>query len=426
MSEGVETRLDRLESLVEQQQATIEDQQETIQKQRERIAELDADDKGDVMMNRRTALQAGGILGLLGVGAGAASADAQGSVGTSSDPLNTVHVEELNGGVTGNSALTSLAGNGLTIAGGSLDIESGAVGSGELASDSVTVAGNSVSLGGSTGVDYVDLGDTGSSFPIPNSDIANASVTVAGNSVSLGGSTGIAHGDLSSVASNDHHTRPSAGSGLTENGDTFDLKNNISVETVGFGSSWAIGYSSSNQIQLAYEGAYGGIVGFLPNKDKKIRLGKSDRRFKALYAHDGTINTSDARLKENVADISDGLERVDDIRPVSYEWTDEDNSETRLGFIAQELDDAVPEAVNHPNDEDGYLGVTYDMVLPVAVDAIQTQQDRIESLEAESESLQAENEQLRERNANLESRLERIETELGIDATASRQGVADD
>lgn len=70
-----------------------------------------------------------------------------------------------------------------------------------LENDSVTVAGNSVSLGGSTTVDYIDLNDTGSSFPIPNSDLSNSSVTVAGNSVSLGGSTAVSVSDLSDVAS---------------------------------------------------------------------------------------------------------------------------------------------------------------------------------------------------------------------------------
>jgi hypothetical protein len=66
----------------------------------------------------------------------------------------------------------------------------------DIATQSVTVAGNSVSLGGSTGVDYIDLGDTGSSFPIPNADLSNSSVSVAGNSVSLGGSTGVDFADL--------------------------------------------------------------------------------------------------------------------------------------------------------------------------------------------------------------------------------------
>jgi fibronectin-binding autotransporter adhesin len=110
--------------------------------------------------------------------------------------VSDVQTDSLAGGVTGGTDLTSLTGNGLVLAGGALGIAGGGVGSTELANDSVTVAGNTVSLGSSTGVNYVDLGDTGSSFPIPNGDLSNSSVTVTagnglknGGTVSLGGAT---------------------------------------------------------------------------------------------------------------------------------------------------------------------------------------------------------------------------------------------
>jgi hypothetical protein len=170
-------------------------------------------------------LKAGGLAALLFGGVGTASADPQGQVGTSSHPLKKLYTEELNGGITGDTALTDMTGTGLQIASGSLDIDSNGVGSTELASDSVTVAGNTVSLGATTPVDYVDLADTGNSFPIPNSDLANDSVTIAGNEVALGGSTtlAISHTALSDVNPGNHHTRPSAGDGLTETDNTFSV-----------------------------------------------------------------------------------------------------------------------------------------------------------------------------------------------------------
>ncbi len=77
----------------------------------------------------------------------------------------------------------------------------------DFSTNSLTVAGNSVSLGSSTAVDYIDLNDTGSSFPIPNTDLSNSSVSIAGNSVALGGSTVVNHSDLSNIGTGDHHTR---------------------------------------------------------------------------------------------------------------------------------------------------------------------------------------------------------------------------
>jgi len=180
----INDRLDRLESLVEQQQ-------ETIEKQRERIAELEGDPDGKEnpdetvsAVSRRDALTAGGVLALLVGGVGTASAGAQGQVGSSADPLQTLYTEELNGGVADDTAVTDLPGNGLTISDGSLGIASGGVDTDELASDSVTVAGNAVSLGGSTAID---------------------------------------HSDLAGIGSSDHHTKPTAGVGLSGT-DTFSVE----------------------------------------------------------------------------------------------------------------------------------------------------------------------------------------------------------
>lgn len=117
MSE-IDDRLDRLESQLDQQQqqiddqqATIEDQQDriesqqaTIEAQREEISDLQDDDSTaateaeSTVLNRRNALKAGGLLALLFGSAGTASADSQGQVGTSSDPLNALYTDEVRDG----------------------------------------------------------------------------------------------------------------------------------------------------------------------------------------------------------------------------------------------------------------------------------------------------------------------------------------
>lgn len=121
-------RLDRLESLVEDQQETIEEQQETIEDQRERVAELESADTDEEAtaptrpVSRRDAIKAGGLVGLFGLGAGTASADPQGHIGTDTDPLQTLYTEELDGGVTGGTAVSDLHGAGLSIASGALKL----------------------------------------------------------------------------------------------------------------------------------------------------------------------------------------------------------------------------------------------------------------------------------------------------------------
>lgn len=61
-----------------------------------------------------------------------------------------------------------------------------------------------------------------------------------------------------------------------------------------------------------------------------------------------TYNTSsDYRLKTNVREITDGLERVNALRPVAFDWI---NGGPGEGFIAHEVQEVVPLAVTGEKD----------------------------------------------------------------------------
>ena len=192
---AIERRLDRLETQLEAQQETIESQQARIEEQAAIIEEQRDQLDDDVVVNRRTALKAGGLLGLVGLGAGTASADAQGSVGTSSDPLNKLYTEELNGGVTGEESLTNLAGSGLTIDGSGNLKTSGGSSTSKLETSGSTV----------TALEVLD----GSSSVGASSDTATPPIVLGGHpSNSTGGSSvkgaTIAGGGGDSGSSNDN------------------------------------------------------------------------------------------------------------------------------------------------------------------------------------------------------------------------------
>jgi len=104
---SIEDRLDTLESVVDEQQAQIEAheetiaaQQETIDAQRERLAAVENDGGVSMPISRRGALTAGGALGLLGLGAGTASAQGSGRIGTPDTPVSEVYTNALS--VNGN------------------------------------------------------------------------------------------------------------------------------------------------------------------------------------------------------------------------------------------------------------------------------------------------------------------------------------
>jgi hypothetical protein len=72
----------------------------------------------------------------------------------------------------------------------------------------------------------------------------------------------------------------------------------------------------------------------LPATDNTINLGSGSFRFNTVFASNGTINTSDSRLKTDVTDLSYGINEIMQLRPVAFNWRDQENQNKKLGLIA--------------------------------------------------------------------------------------------
>ena len=107
---------------------------------------------------------------------------------------------------------------------------------------------------------------------------------------------------------------------------------------------------------------------------------------------DGTLTTatSDVRLKTDIATLDNALNKVLQLRGVSFKWKDNPDMGSRIGFIAQEMEPVLPELV-FTNEADGYKGVNYAEVTAVLVEAVKEQQKMIEELKAEIEQLKKNN-----------------------------------
>jgi hypothetical protein len=90
--------------------------------------------------------------------------------------------------------------------------------------------------------------------------------------------------------------------------------------------------------------------------------------------------TSDARLKENVADADDAASLIDAIQVRKFDWKS-DGSHQRYGFVAQELVEVAPEAVHSPEDPDEMMAVDYSKLVPMLVKEIQSLRARVAQLE---------------------------------------------
>jgi hypothetical protein len=97
-------------------------------------------------------------------------------------------------------------------------------------------------------------------------------------------------------------------------------------------------------------------------------------------------STSDYRLKELVAPLNGGLARVNALKPSVYKW--KSNGSAGEGFLAHELAEVVPAAVNGEKDavnDDGSIkaqSIDMSRVVPILVAAIKELTARVQTLEA--------------------------------------------
>jgi hypothetical protein len=112
--------------------------------------------------------------------------------------------------------------------------------------------------------------------------------------------------------------------------------------------------------------------------------------------------SSDRRLKTEIAPIADALTQALRLRGVTFGWVDParqgDQSSKQTGLIAQEVEHVFPEWVT--TDRDGYKAVTTQGFPGLAVEAIRLLHDR--------------NRQLRTRLGRAQERLTRIESSLEL------------
>ena len=106
--------------------------------------------------------------------------------------------------------------------------------------------------------------------------------------------------------------------------------------------------------------------------------------------------TSDERLKENIEDMPDMLDKVIQLQPRLFDWKEGarpgrlDTEEYRsgdFGFIAQEMSAVLPCMVSVGQDKEKLQGVNYGKLTSVLAKAIQELNQKIVDLQAEVDSL---------------------------------------
>jgi len=182
--------------------------------------------------------------------------------------------------------------------------------------------------------------------------------------------------DLPSFNDANNNTIPSTGHPYS----MLRLERNSSVQSNAF--SWSFGvydefefagsaggftdpYDCQNCLSLAYEtGGFGAMYQFSFGDNGNFQM------------------ASDARLKENISDVSSSLNKLMELSPKKYHyiWSDKNHNRKSSGFLAQDVQKVFPDLVSsirQPNGE-RTLMMNYIGLIPHITKGLQEQQDIID------------------------------------------------
>jgi hypothetical protein len=102
-----------------------------------------------------------------------------------------------------------------------------------------------------------------------------------------------------------------------------------------------------------------------------------------------TNTSSDENLKKNITSFDMGLTATIALSPVYYNWKNEESlgSQREVGFIAQEVQQILPEAVG--TNADGTLSLDYARLVPMLVNSIKELNQTINDLTTRVENLES-------------------------------------
>jgi len=174
----------------------------------------------------------------------------------------------------------------------------------------------------------------------------------------------------------------------------------LSIFTTGIGET-----SPGERMRITSEGDVGIGTG-APDARLVVYNGSTTGK----YTTSGWTHSSDYRLKTDIRPLENALEKILQLRGVSFKFKADQEGATQIGFIAQEVEPIFPEVVK--TDGEGYKSMVYSNLVAPIVEAIKELNARLSSLKdgqaslaSELESLKAENERVKAEKAAIKAYL---------------------
>ena len=286
-----------------------------------------------------------------------------------------------------NSGVNDDASNNLNVGVGINTLNSNTTGAGNIAIGASALSLN-VNTNNNTALGNVAL----------RNNIAQQNTAVGSNSLA-DNTTGESNTATGYLAMGDNTT----GNSNTAIGRSSMRLNSIGSENVAVGQS-ALFNATGNQNTAIGRSALSGVtsgsnntaLGY--NAQVPIAAGSNQVRIGDTNVTAATIQvpwtiTSDSYWKENIRDLSYGLDVVNALKPVDYLRKNNDANTREVGFIAQDVK-ALLQLLELTDlgivseDDNDRLGLRYNDFIPILVKAIQEQDAKIKSLEERLEALE--------------------------------------
>lgn len=166
------------------------------------------------------------------------------------------------------------------------------------------------------------------------------------------------------------------------------------VSDYGLGSQWRPGY-----IQSGDNGSFNGRLEFFTNGTGPANLygavkGMEIRNGAVLTATGSVGSFSDERLKQNIAPFRDGLNVINQINPVQFDYKANApfaSQQTQIGIIAQELEKIAPYMVRQTTEGNvqDMRWVDHQAYIFLLINAVKEQQAQLQSAHQKIADMQA-------------------------------------
>jgi hypothetical protein len=145
-----------------------------------------------------------------------------------------------------------------------------------------------------------------------------------------------------------------------------------------------------NALTLATDGSATFSGAIKPATDNAQTLGASGARWSAVWSATGTIQTSDARFKSDIAPSDLGLDFILALEPVRYRWRDGSEDKVHYGLLAQNVAAAAIAAgvsnfgghvLVDETDPESQQALRYSSFIAPLIAAVQALAARVEQIE---------------------------------------------